>query len=76
MSRQIRATTVVSHPDRLATSAVSDRCSRSHASCTASSASARDPSIRYATAVRCARSAENRRAIPSTVSGGTSSPGG
>ncbi len=43
---QMRATTVVSQPRRLATSVVSLRLTRSQASCTASSTSARDPSIR------------------------------
>ncbi len=50
MSRQIRATTVVSHPAMLSTPDVSARLSRSQASCTASSASLTEPSIRYATA--------------------------
>ena len=39
-------TTVVSQPRRLATSLVSERASLSQASCTASSASATEPSIR------------------------------
>ena len=39
MSRQTRATTVVSQPPRLSTASASARLSRSHASCTASSAS-------------------------------------
>jgi hypothetical protein len=43
------------------------RSSRSHASCTASSASARDPSMRYATALRCARFASNSAASKSWV---------
>ena len=42
--------TVVSHPPRLATPVVSARLSRSQVSCTASSASACEPSMRYATA--------------------------
>ena len=46
MSRHNRETTVVSHPRRLLTSLGSDRFSRNHASCTASSASLWDPSIR------------------------------
>jgi hypothetical protein len=46
MSRQIRAITVVNHPPRLSTAAVSVRPSRSQASCTASSTSAVEPSIR------------------------------
>jgi hypothetical protein len=46
MSRQIRPTTVVIQPPRLSTPLVSARLSRSQASCTASSASLSDPSIR------------------------------
>jgi hypothetical protein len=46
MSNDTRATTVVSHARRFATSEVSARLNRSHASCTASSASLTDPSIR------------------------------
>ena len=46
MSRLIRPTTVVSQPPRLVISVASLRLSRSHASCTASSASAADPSTR------------------------------
>ena len=46
MSRQTRATTVVSQPPRFSTSLVSARLSRSQASCTASSASLAEPSIR------------------------------
>ena len=46
MSRHTRATTVVSQPPRFSTPLVSARLSRSHASCTASSASVREPSIR------------------------------
>jgi hypothetical protein len=46
MSRQIRATTVVSQPPRLATSLVLELFSRSHVSCTASSASLVEPSMR------------------------------
>ncbi len=45
-SREIRLTTVVSHPRRLTTSLVSERAIRSQASWTASSASSTDPSIR------------------------------
>ncbi len=48
--RQMRATTVVSQPPMFWTSAVSARLSLIHASCTASSASLTEPSIRYATA--------------------------
>jgi hypothetical protein len=46
MSRQIRDTTVVSQPRMFRTSSVSVRVSRSHVSCTASSASVSEPSIR------------------------------
>ncbi|NYJ14369.1 hypothetical protein GGI64_005461 [Rhizobium leguminosarum] len=46
MSRQMRATTVVSQPPRLPMSVVSARLSRSQASWTASSASLREPSMR------------------------------
>ena len=46
MSRHTRATTVVSQPARFCTASASDRLSRSHASCTASSASLAEPSIR------------------------------
>jgi hypothetical protein len=46
MSRQTRATTVVSQARRFATSRVSERLSRSQVSCTASSASLSEPSIR------------------------------
>ncbi len=46
MSRQIRATTVVSQPSRFSTQPVSERLSLSQASWTASLASATDPSIR------------------------------
>ena len=49
MSRQTRETTVVSQPRRLSIPSAPERLRRSHASCTASSASASDPSIRYAT---------------------------
>ena len=46
MSRHTRATTVVSQPARFCTASASDRLSRSQASCTASSASLAEPSIR------------------------------
>ena len=49
---QTRETTVVSQPPRLSTSLVSARSIRSHASWRASSASAREPRIRVATACR------------------------
>lgn len=44
--RQTRATTVVSQPPRFSTAAESERFSRTHASCTASSASLNEPRIR------------------------------
>ena len=50
MFRHTRATTVVSQPPRFSMLPASDRLSRSQASCTASSASVSEPSIRYATA--------------------------
>jgi hypothetical protein len=46
MFRQIRATTVVSQPPRFSISPASARLRRSQASCTASSASLIEPSIR------------------------------
>src|SRR5436190_7369795 len=55
MSRQTRATTVVSHPPTLSIPPPFARLSRSQDSCTASSASATEPSIRYATAVKRSR---------------------
>jgi len=45
-SRHTRATTVVSHPPRFSTALVSERLRRSQDSCTASSASLSEPSIR------------------------------
>jgi hypothetical protein len=54
MFRQTRATTVVSQPPRLSMPS-GERLSRSHASCTASSASVAEPSIRKATARRWPR---------------------
>src|SRR5439155_1636482 len=59
MSRETRATTVVSQPARFSTASVSERERRSHASCTASSASLAEPSIRYATDCRCCRLRSN-----------------
>ncbi len=67
-SRQIRDTTVVSHPGRFSSSAASTRSSRNQASCTASSASAVDPSMRRATAPSRPRSASNRTASSSRPS--------
>jgi len=46
MSRQMRATTVVSQPPGLAISSLSARLKRSQVSCTASSASLSEPSMR------------------------------
>ena len=46
MSRHTRETTVVSQPVRFSTPLVSERLSRSQASCTASSASLYEPSVR------------------------------
>ncbi len=46
MSRQMREITVRSQPDRFPTVSASARLSRSHVSCTASSASLSEPSIR------------------------------
>src|SRR5438445_1229810 len=46
MSKHSRATIVVSHPPRFSTSLGSERLTRSQASCTASSASLPEPSIR------------------------------
>jgi hypothetical protein len=46
MSRHTRPTTLVSQPARFSTLLVSERLSRSQASCTASSASLSEPSIR------------------------------
>src|SRR3954464_10284754 len=59
MSSETRATTVVSQPPGFWPAWVSERESRSHASCTASSASLAEPSIRYATAWRCCRLRSN-----------------
>src|SRR5260221_10117747 len=61
-SRQTRATPVVSQPPRFATASASERPRRNHASCTASSASVREPSIRYATRVRWSRCSSKRSA--------------
>src|SRR5206468_5716320 len=61
ISRHTLDTTVVSHPPRFSISAASDRLSRSHASCTASSASFNDPSILYATPRRCPRDRKSTR---------------
>jgi hypothetical protein len=46
MSRHTLATTVVSHPARFCTSLAPERLTRSQDSCTASSASVSEPSIR------------------------------
>ena len=58
-SRQIRATTVVSHPARFAMSSRSARLRRNQVSCTASSASLTEPSSRWATARSRGRCASN-----------------
>lgn len=50
---------VVSQPSRFATALMSARLTRNHASCTASSASLKEPSIRKATARRWLRLASN-----------------
>src|SRR4051812_40135400 len=65
MLRLTRATTVVSHARRFTTSSVAARLTRSHESCTASSASLADPSMRYATPRRCSRCFSNSSAIQS-----------
>src|SRR5439155_20236574 len=65
MSRQTRATTVVSQPRMFSTSLVSERLRRNHDSCTASSASLSEPSIRYATASKWARCSSNSPACQS-----------
>jgi hypothetical protein len=59
-SSDTRATTVVNHPVKFDIPVVSARLRRSHVSCTASSASLMEPSMRYATDRKCARSASNR----------------
>ena len=68
VSRPTRPTTVVSQPPRFSTAAVSERLSRSHASCTASSASPAEPSIRSATRRRWARRSSKRSASQSSSS--------
>ncbi|KYF46677.1 hypothetical protein BE08_14130 [Sorangium cellulosum] len=55
MSRQTRPRIVVSHPVTLATAPGSARLARSQTSCTASSASSAEPSMRNATARRWPR---------------------
>ena len=67
MSRQTRPTTVVSHPPRSSIESGSWRASRSHASCTASSASVRDPRTRCASVRTRARSPSNARAKASAA---------
>src|SRR5438874_10035520 len=66
-SRQTRDVIVVSHPSTLSTSTVPARLARSHASCTASSASALDPSMRVAMACKRPRLASNRSVSVSSV---------
>ena len=68
MSRQTRATTVVSQPSRFSTPFAPERLSRSQASWTASSASLGEPSIRYATVRRWPLLASNRSASHSRSS--------
>ena len=60
MSRHTCAVTVVSQPGRFSTAPESARVMRSHVSCTASSASLVDPSMRYATARSRVRFSSNR----------------
>ncbi|CAM5729536.1 hypothetical protein SFUMM280S_10154 [Streptomyces fumanus] len=74
-SRQIRPVTVVSQPPRLSTPSAPARSSRSQVSWTASSASAREPSIRYATARNCPRCSSNRSASRAAASAGGGSGG-
>jgi hypothetical protein len=61
-ARQILATTVVSHARRSSIRSVLVRSSRIHASCSASSASEKEPSIRYATPRRYGRLTSNSSA--------------
>ena len=65
MFSDTRATIVVSQPPRFSTPPTPVRLSRSQVSCTASSASADEPSMRYATARRCGRFSSNRSASQS-----------
>src|SRR6266852_1260246 len=62
MFKETRATIVVSQPRTFSIGAPSARLARSHASWTASSASASDPNIRYATARRWPRCSSNTSA--------------
>jgi hypothetical protein len=62
MSRAMRATTVLSQPPRFSIFLASAPASLSQASCTASSASRSEPSIRKATFLRCGRWTSNRSA--------------
>ena len=66
-SRQTRDVIVVSQPSTLSTSSVPARLARSHVSCTASSASALEPSMRAAMAWRRGRLASNRSVSVSSV---------
>src|SRR5262249_17894275 len=63
MSRHTRPTTVVSHAPRLATPETSRPLACSQDCWTASSASASEPSIRYATARSAGRCASKRSAV-------------
>jgi hypothetical protein len=65
MFSDTRATIVVSQPPRFSTPPAPARLSRSQVSCTASSASLAEPSMRYATARRCGRFSSNRSASQS-----------
>src|SRR5204862_6428020 len=67
---------VVTPPPRFSTEPASTRFSRSHASWTASSASASDPSMRYATARRWVRCCSKRSASSSRSSIGHIPPSG
>jgi len=73
MSRQTRATTVVSQPPRFSIPPASERLSLSQPSWTASSASSTEPSIRKASARRCLRWASNSSASMSSAFTVTSS---
>ena len=68
MFSETRAMIVVSQARRFSTAWLSERLRRSHVSWTASSPSASEPSIRYATARRCERCCSNRSASHSRSS--------
>ena len=69
-SRHTRATIVVSQPPMFSTPSAPERLRRSQASCMASSASAAEPSIRWATACSLGRCASKRSASQSPSSTG------